>query len=149
MNNKKNNSNLKQILILVFFIIIIGIIGYISSNIDYTNDVSSSNIISADLENIPDYSGNPYIEINNNIPFFNESNSLLILISFLIICNIVPQKSPFFNIFGQKKTVSFETVSVFVFIKLFVILKLSFIKAFKRFDENSYWLGCPDYIHLC
>ena len=38
MNNKKNNSNLKQILILVFFIIIIGIIGYISSNIDYTND---------------------------------------------------------------------------------------------------------------
>ena len=74
MNNKKNNSNLKQILILVFFIIIIGIIGYISSNIDYTNDVSSSNIISADLENIPDYSGNPYIEINNNIPFFNESD---------------------------------------------------------------------------
>ena len=34
MNNKKNNSNLKQILILVFFIIIIGIIGYISSNIE-------------------------------------------------------------------------------------------------------------------
>ena len=74
MNNKKNNSNLKQILILVFFIIIICIIGYISSNIDYPNDVSSSNIISADLENIPDYSGNPYIEINNNIPFFNESD---------------------------------------------------------------------------
>ena len=38
MNNKKNNSNLKQILILVFFIIIIGIIGYISSNIDYTKE---------------------------------------------------------------------------------------------------------------
>ena len=74
MNNKKNNNNLKQILILVFFIIIICIIGYISSNIDYPNDVSSSNIISADLENIPDYSGNPYIEINNNIPFFNESD---------------------------------------------------------------------------
>lgn len=74
MNNKKNNNNLKQILILIFFIIIICIIGYISSNIDYTNDVSSSNIISADLDNIPNYPGNPYIEINHNIPFFNESD---------------------------------------------------------------------------
>ena len=74
MNNKKNNNNLKQILILIFFIIIICIIGYISSNIDYTNDVSSSNIISADLDNIPNYPGNPYIEINHNSPFFNESD---------------------------------------------------------------------------
>ena len=53
---------------------------------------------------------------------------------------MIPQKPPFFNIFGQKKTVSFETVSVFVFIKLFIILKPSYIKVFKKFDENSYWL---------
>ena len=69
-----------------------------------------------------------------------ESNSLLILISFFVICNIVPQKPPFFNIFGQKKTVSFETVSVFVLIKIFVILKLSYTKTFKKFDEKSLWL---------
>ena len=32
------------------------------------------------------------------------------LLTLNLICNIIPQKPPFFNIFGQKKTVSFETV---------------------------------------
>jgi hypothetical protein len=38
-----------------------------------------------------------------------DSNSLVIMIFFLITL-IITQKPPFFNIFGQKKTVSFETV---------------------------------------
>ena len=48
----------------------------------------------------------------------------------------------FFNIFGQKKTVSKETVSVFVFVKLFVILKLSFIKAFKSLAKTFIGSSC-------
>ena len=69
-----------------------------------------------------------------------ESNSLLILISCLIICNIIPPKPPSFKTFGQKKTVSFlKRFKLFVFIKIFVVLELSYIKTFKKFDENLSW----------
>ena len=72
--SKKNKNNLKQILIFIVFTIIIGIIGYFNDNINYANDDSNSSIISTDIENIPEYSGNPYVKINNNIPSFTESD---------------------------------------------------------------------------
>ena len=40
-----------------------------------TSDTESEiNIESVSLENIPEYSGTPYIEINNNIPYFTEKD---------------------------------------------------------------------------
>lgn len=74
MRKKKSNNNLKQILILIVFAIIIGIVGYFSNDIDYPNSISNTNIISTDIQNIPEYSGNPYVKINNNIPSFTESD---------------------------------------------------------------------------
>lgn len=73
MRNKKSNNNLKQILILIIFVII-GIVAYFNENTSYINAFSNSNIISTDMENIPEYSGSPYAEINNNIPSFAEED---------------------------------------------------------------------------
>lgn len=71
-SNKNINNHLKQILFLIVLAIIIQLTGYFSGNINYTS--SNSNVISATLENIPEYSGSPYIEINNNIPSFDEND---------------------------------------------------------------------------
>lgn len=72
MSNKKTNNHLKQILFLIILAIIIELIGYFSGNINYTT--SNSNVISTTIENIPEYTGTPYVEINNNIPSFDESD---------------------------------------------------------------------------
>lgn len=72
MSDKKTNNHLKQILFLVALAIIIELVGYFSGNINYTN--SNSNVISATIEDIPEYSGSAYVEINNNIPSFEESD---------------------------------------------------------------------------
>lgn len=74
MSKKRSNINLKQILILIIFAIIIGITGYFSDNIVYTDVISNSNIISTHMQNIPDYSGNPYVIIDNNQPSFTEND---------------------------------------------------------------------------
>lgn len=74
MNHKNSNNNLKQILILIIFVIIIAAIGYFSNNINYTNNIANRNIISVDMENIPEYSGNPYVIIDNNKPSFTETD---------------------------------------------------------------------------
>lgn len=75
-NNKKNN--LKQIAILVFFVllIILGIFvtnNYNENNIN-TNNVNKTITKSYTLDNIPEYSSEPYVIINNNIPDFNEED---------------------------------------------------------------------------
>ena len=74
MSKKKNKSNLKQILILIIFAIIIGISGQFSDNISNAEKATNSSIISTDIENIPEYSGSPYVKINDNIPSFTASD---------------------------------------------------------------------------
>ena len=71
-----------------------------------------------------------------------ESNSLLILISCLIICNAITQKPPSFKTFGQKKTVSFLKRLKFLWCQILIILKLSYIKYYREFDKNSSWCRC-------
>jgi len=73
MSKKKSNNKLKQLIFFVVFAIIMTTVEYVSQNAEYTNVASNSQIISTDLENIPEYSGNPYVQINNNIPSFTES----------------------------------------------------------------------------
>ena len=74
--NKKAMNLQKQLLILVF-ILLSAIIGYFNNDINYNdeiNNISNSNFISFNLENIPEYEQSPYVLINNNMPFFIESD---------------------------------------------------------------------------
>lgn len=74
--NKNKNKNIKQILTLILFviIIIIGIFTNNNYNENNTNNINNTQTITYTLENIPEYSSNPYININNDKPNFNESD---------------------------------------------------------------------------
>lgn len=70
------NKNIKQILTLILFaiIIVIGIFTNNNYNDNNTNNTNNTQTIIYTLENIPEYSGNPYININNDKPNFEESD---------------------------------------------------------------------------
>lgn len=76
--NKKQNiwQAIWTILILVFIIAL----GYVNQNIEIPNKThKSENTIQSenriiDLSTIPEYTSSPYIEINNNIPYFTEED---------------------------------------------------------------------------
>lgn len=78
--SKKNNKRIKllQKLISILAVILITILGYVNANPSTTNSTSelssatSNSII--DLSSIPEYSSSPYVEINNNIPYFTEGD---------------------------------------------------------------------------
>lgn len=82
MSKKRRNNKKNIIKELVSFIIIICVIlfGYISQNNEIANSSNKiSNIASIentifDLSTIPAYSSTPYVEINNNIPYFSEED---------------------------------------------------------------------------
>lgn len=72
---KKYTKKLKQIVIILVYITIIAVGSYFNS--DRENQTSNSiqnNEISYNISNIPVYSGEIYIEINNNIPEFTEED---------------------------------------------------------------------------
>lgn len=80
MSNKtKTQSNIKQIAFLIFFILIM-LFGVFLSNNDNSNNVNNiiNNTIeqSYSLDNIPEYSSNPFVVINNNKPNFTEEDFL-------------------------------------------------------------------------
>lgn len=69
------NTNIKQILTLIFFIIIIVIGIYATNNYkDNENNINEQLAISYTLDTIPEYSSKPYVTINNNIPNFREND---------------------------------------------------------------------------
>ena len=71
----KNTSKLKQIAIILLFIIIIAIGTYCNNGEEkQTGNVVENNKISYDISNIPEYSGEIFIEINNNMPEFTEED---------------------------------------------------------------------------
>ena len=78
----KNKSKLKEILSAIIFICVI-IIGYLNTeNIEQNTTNVVENIIKAqqrqsetiDLSKIPEYTQEPYVEINNNIPYFTDED---------------------------------------------------------------------------
>ena len=79
MARKRRNKKLNILEgIFAFFILIcISIYGYINQNSNTensgNNSVNNENII-VDLSIIPEYLGQAYIEINNNIPYFTEED---------------------------------------------------------------------------
>ncbi len=87
MGRKKKNQklNIWKSIFAVVILICISIYGYINQNVDKSNsldaeiensvneDKNSQNAV-FDLSTIPEYSGTPYVEINNNIPDFTEKD---------------------------------------------------------------------------
>lgn len=72
--NKKNNT--KQILVLIFFAVII-VLGIFTNNNYNQNNINNTNVIteiSYSLENIPEYSTSPFVVINSNKPNFEEKD---------------------------------------------------------------------------
>ena len=72
---KKNTSKLKQIAIILLYIIIIAVGVYF--NVGEENPIGNiieNNKISYDISNIPEYSGEIFIEINNNMPEFTAED---------------------------------------------------------------------------
>lgn len=69
-----SKNNIKQKLVLIVFIIILGITGYFSNTTNNINTVSDFNIVSTNIDDIPEYQGDPYVLINNNEPLFNQSD---------------------------------------------------------------------------
>ena len=74
MKNNKKINNLTNKLILAILVIIIGIIGYSFEGRNYNNNIQNINTISFDIQTIPEYTKNPYVTINNNIPSFTQED---------------------------------------------------------------------------
>ena len=78
MGRKKKNQklNIWQCIFAVVILSCISIYGYINQKTEPTNSANNYNIDNTifDLSTIPEYSGTPYVEINNNIPYFTEED---------------------------------------------------------------------------
>lgn len=74
---RSRNKNLDQILSIVVIIFFVIGLFYISNNASYNNEKISNNATVenyANIKDIPEYSGQIYANINNNIPYFNEND---------------------------------------------------------------------------
>ena len=72
MQKRRNKTKLKQIFTILIVIIFTCLI-YINDNYNKTENINTNgNLIS--IDEIPEYSAEAYIEINNNIPNFKESD---------------------------------------------------------------------------
>ena len=81
MSKKRKNKTQKlwQFIASIALSICIITLGYISQNSQNLNTINTENIISNaqprfDLSTIPEYKLSPYVEINNNIPYFTEED---------------------------------------------------------------------------
>ena len=80
MSKRKNNKkqNIWQIIASIAILTCIMISGYMSKNEGTTNQNNNTENINQaetfDLSKIPEYTSSPYIEINNNIPYFTDKD---------------------------------------------------------------------------
>ena len=70
-DSSKKKMKLKQILMMAITIIFIGLI-YIANNVDILNEITVTDYNS--IDEIPEYSGQIYVEINNGKPYFTEED---------------------------------------------------------------------------
>lgn len=70
--SKKRGKNKSAIRLLV--IILILVIGYLYPDVQVNENNNQNSIVSCNLEDIPNYEGQPYVIINNNIPYFDEED---------------------------------------------------------------------------
>ena len=77
---KKGKQNIWQAIVWGTILICIAFYEYINPSVESTNEKNNiENIIQKenivfDLSTIPEYKSNPYVEINNNIPYFTEED---------------------------------------------------------------------------
>ena len=80
MSKRKNNKkqNIWQIIASIVILTCIIVSGYMSQNEGTTNENNNTESIKQtgtfDLSTIPEYTSSPYVEINNNIPYFTDKN---------------------------------------------------------------------------
>lgn len=71
----KNTNKLEKIVIILLFIIIIAIGKYFNiGEENQTGNIVEYNKISYEISDIPEYSRETYVEINNNIPKFTNDD---------------------------------------------------------------------------
>ena len=74
----KTSKNIRKQIIEIIFVIVIFGLGYffpnISENLKEPNAGQTESTASYNLSSIPEYTGEPYVIINNNIPFFEEKD---------------------------------------------------------------------------
>lgn len=82
MNKRRRSKkyNIWNSIITILTIVFILVLGYINQNVEIPNrktnienTVQSESVI-FDLSTIPEYTSSPYVEINNNIPYFTEED---------------------------------------------------------------------------
>ena len=69
---KINNKNLRIILTILLAIITV-VAGYLYYKEISNKNKTTNNIVGLDVNNLPEYSGKPYVVINNNEPNFDKS----------------------------------------------------------------------------
>lgn len=83
MNKRKEYKNIstKQLMIAVFIFVVIIILAHIVGKIDFNSNSIQNNNTSifgnttySSVRDIPDYSGEICVMINNNKPYFNEDD---------------------------------------------------------------------------
>ena len=80
MSKRKRNNKTKYLKFIssIICLVCILIYGFIMQNTENTNNVneniSQNQNVTFDLSSIPEYSSSPYVEINNNIPYFEEKD---------------------------------------------------------------------------
>lgn len=80
MSKRKNNKkqNIWQIIASIVILTCIIVSGCMSQNEGKTNENNNTESIKQtgtyDLSTIPEYTSSPYVEINNNIPYFTDKN---------------------------------------------------------------------------
>lgn len=79
MGRKRRNKKISiiELAVAVFLVTIFAVYEYINPSVQYLNQVNenlSEQSVIVDLSTIPEYTSNPYVEINNNIPYFNKGD---------------------------------------------------------------------------
>lgn len=75
MTRKKKKLSLKEILTTIMTIILLMGLAYIKDNVLIDNTINHVEVANYNhIEDIPEYSGQIYVEINHNVPYFNEND---------------------------------------------------------------------------
>lgn len=72
MSKMKVKRNISKLLVLLVIALVLGALGYFNEEILPSSENSNLSNVAINIDNIPDYSGEPYIYINNNVPCFNS-----------------------------------------------------------------------------
>lgn len=87
---RKNKQSISKLILELVIIVCVIIGGYEKANIENTKETNNiENVIQSenkifDLSTIPEYTSNPYIELNNNIPYFTEEDYTLNLLKITV-----------------------------------------------------------------